>query len=185
MKLHRILGIAGAVTAYLFITICIGVSPWFNFYNNALSDLGNSATHDATSWIFNTGLILSGLLEASFAILVLAKNLSWKYVVWTIPLIIASIDLAMLGFFPENTGGIHLAVSIIFFAFIEITMLIYSYASWPLGSPVIGAVALIMGIASAIIWFAKWPWSGVAIQETVTSFAATFWLILICLFDRH
>ena len=181
MRLYRVIGIFGATVAYLFIAVSIAVSPWFNFYDNALSDLGNTALHGSTAWIFNTGLILSGLFEASFAILISRQRPSWKYLIWTVPLSVAGVDLAMVGFFPENAGRIHLLVSVILFASMSITMFIYSYVSWTLGTPVIGAVALTFGMASAIVWFVQWPWKGVAIQETLTSAMASILLILICL----
>jgi hypothetical membrane protein len=62
---------------------------------------------------------------------------------------------------------------------IVVTMLAYSYVSWPLGSPRIGAVALVFGILSSVIWFLSWPWSGIAIQESVTSGMTAIWLILV------
>jgi len=181
MRAYKVLGILGATIAYLFIGISILISPWFNFYDNALSDLGNTALHSSTAWIFNLGLILSGFFEVSFAILMSQQRFPWKYLIWTVPLSLAGIDLAMIGFFPENMGRIHLVVSIIFFMLTILTMFIYSYASWPLGSPAIGAVALVFGIASAAVWFVSWPWRGVAIQETLTSTMAAFWLISMCL----
>jgi hypothetical membrane protein len=67
----------------------------------------------------------------------------------------------------------------VFFLMIVVAMLAYSYVSWPLGSPRIGAVALAFGILSAFIWFNSWPWSGVAIQESVTSGMTAVWLLLV------
>jgi hypothetical membrane protein len=70
---------------------------------------------------------------------------------------ISSFDLALVGIFSENIGSIHGVVSEIFFAMTVITMLTFSYVSWPLGSPHIGAVALVFGILFALIWFISWP----------------------------
>lgn len=92
---------------------------------------------------------------------------------------IASFDLALVGVFSENTGSIHGVVSEVFFVMMVITMLAFSYVSWPLGSPRIGAVALIFGILSSFIWFIKWPWPGVAIQESITSGMTAIWLLLV------
>lgn len=165
----KLLGILGATAAYFFIIISILASPWFSFYNNALSDLGNAVTHASTSWIFNLGLILSGLLEVSFATLLSVKHASWKYLLWSIPLVVAGGDLAMIGVFSENVGRMHLVVSVVFFLSMILTMLLYSFVSWPLGSPRVGMLALVFGVASTVVWFVKWPWNGVAIQETITS----------------
>lgn len=181
VRLYRVLGILGATAAYPFIAISIALSPWFNFYNHALSDLGNLALNGPTGWIYNIGLMVSGFLVASFSSLVSLRNPFWKYLIWTVPLAAAGVDLAMIGFFPEDAGRIHLIVSVAFFALIDVTMFLYSYASWPLGSPAIGAVALVFGMVSAAIWFVGWPWRGVAIQEAVTSAMMAIWLIMVCL----
>ena len=93
---------------------------------------------------------------------------------------LAEVDFALIGFFPENMGGIHLVVSVVFFVSLILTMLLYSYASCPMGTPIIGAASLILGVVSIFVWSVKWPWRGIAIQESVTSAIATFWLITIC-----
>jgi hypothetical membrane protein len=102
-----------------------------------------------------------------------------RTLVWTLPLVVSAADLAMVGVFSESFGHIHGVVSEIFFLMIVVTLLAYSYVSWPLGSPRIGAVALVFGILSAVIWFVGWPWTGVAIQESVTSGMTAVWLLLV------
>jgi hypothetical membrane protein len=179
MSPQKILGVLSAIIAYSFIAASIILSSWFSFYNNALSDLGNTALHGSTAWIFNSGLILSGGLAACFAILISVRHHSLKYLSWTIPAIAMGIDLALIGLFPENTGWMHLAVSVILFSLMVVTMLIYSYCSWPLGSPKIGAISLSFGIAIAIVWFVRWPWPGVAIQETLSCLMTSVWLLMV------
>lgn len=181
MTMRKIIGIAAALAAYPFILASIALSPWFNVYNNALSDLGNTVTNGSVGYVYNVGLITAGALVLIFAALLLRAGPHLKLAVWTVPLMIASFDLALVGVFSENAGSIHGVVSEVFFAMIVITMLTFSYVSWPLGSPRIGAVALVFGILSSFIWFAKWPWTGVAIQETVTSGMTAIWLLLVAL----
>jgi hypothetical membrane protein len=178
-QIFMTLATLAVLTAGTSIAISIALSPWFSFTESALSDLGNLTLNPATSGIFNAGLILSGLLVASASILAAHSWTNWANLSWLSPLGVAGLDLALVGFFPENTGRIHLWVSIVFFAVISITMLIYSYVSWPLGAPAIGALALAFGISSPIIWFAPWPWRGVAIQEAATSAMAAIWFILV------
>ena len=48
-----------------------------------------------------------------------------------------------------------------------------------MGTPRTGAIALVLGILCAAVWVVKWPWSGVAIQETVTSAASAALVILV------
>jgi len=179
MRLQAMVGILGAVAAYPFIAASIVLSPWFDFYNNALSDLGNTALNASTAWIFNSGLILSGGLLACFAALVSLRRRSKEYLSWTVPTTAAGIDLALVGIFPENVGLMHFVVSVILFSLMAIIMLIYSYYSRRLGSPKIGAVGLAFGIAIAVIWFVAWPWHGVAIQETLSCLMTSAWLLLV------
>lgn len=81
----RIIGVAAAVAAYPFILVSIALSPWFEIYNNALSDLGNTATNGLVGYLYNSGLILAGALVFIFAVLLLKATPRLKLIVWTIP----------------------------------------------------------------------------------------------------
>ncbi len=179
MRKLRALGVTAALAAYPFILASIALSPWFNLYDNALSDLGNTVTNGAVGYVYDAGLEIAGFLIFAYAALISVKARDRRTYVWTAPLMAAAADLALVGIFSENTGGIHGAVSEVFFFMIVVTMLSYSYVSWPLGSPRIGALALAFGILSALIWFVTWPWHGVAIQESVTSGMTAVWLLLV------
>ena len=172
-------GVVAALAAYPFILASIALSPWFNPYNNALSDLGNTVTNGGVGYVYDAGLVVAGAMVLSFAVLVSRGARDRKVLVWTVPLAVAALDLAMVGVFSESFGAIHGTVSTVFFLMIVVAMLAYSYVSWPLGSPGTGAVALVFGILSAVVWFESWPWKGVAIQEAVTSGMTAVLLILI------
>lgn len=182
MKRYPYFGIAAVVLSYSLITISIALSPWFSWTNNALSDLGNTARNafGPAAFVFDTGLTLGGLFALVFILLHLKDaKFHWKYLVWGIPLVLSSISLMLIGIFNESFGSIHLIVSVIFFFMTAITLLAYSYISFPLGAPRIGAVALILGVFCAAMWIVKFPWQGVAIQETVTSTASAIFVLLI------
>lgn len=178
-KVYRLLGFLSALAAYPFIGVSMMLSPWFNPYNNALSDLGNIARNGWVAFIYNFGLVFSGLLVALFAILTSFKYRSWKYVSWSTLLTAAGFDLALIGFFPEDAGRIHGVVSVIFFVSIILVMLAYGFCSKHLGSPATGAIAILLSVSSIIVWTVRWPWQGVAIQETFASLAASTWLIMV------
>lgn len=173
------LGIAAALAAYPFILASIALSPWFNIYNNALSDLGNTVSNGQVGYVYDVGLVVAGALVFAFAVLLSRGTSDRRMLVWTLPLMVAAADLAMVGVFSESTGHIHGVVSEVFFLTIVVAMLAYSYVSFPLGEPRTGAAALVFGILSAVIWFATWPWPGVAIQESVTSGMTAVWLLLV------
>ncbi len=178
-KKSALLGVLAATSSYPFVLVSIILSPWFNLFDDALSDLGNVSANAPIAYVFNAGTMLSGLFVAAFAILISSGHRGWKFLIWTLPLISTGISLALVGIFPINTGIIHGLVSVAFFVMMIITMLIYSFSSWLLGSPRIGAVALALGISSVLIWSATWPWDGVAIQEALTTALASLWLIMI------
>lgn len=181
MKYYWILGFVGAIIAYPFIAVSIFLTPWFNFYNNALSDLGNIARNAPVAYVFNAGLFLSGFLVAFFALVYSFKNRSLRYLSWSILLVLTGVDLALIGVFPEDAGRIHGIVSIIFFSLMIIVMLMYGFSSIIYKSYLTGLLAFISSIVSAMIWIVKWGWRGVAIQETLTSLIASIWLIIISL----
>ena len=174
-------GVVAALAAYPFILASIALSPWFNLYDDALSDLGNTVSNGWVGYVYDAGLVVAGAMVFSFAALVSRGARDRKVLVWTVPLAVAALDLVMVGVFSESFGAIHGTDSTVFYLMIVVAMLAYSYVSWPLGSPRIGAVALVFGILSAVIWFVSWPWRGVAIQEAVTSGMTAVLLILISL----
>jgi len=181
MEYYQILGIVGAIIAYPFIGVSIFLTPWFNFYDNALSDLGNITRNAPVAYIFNTGLFLSGFLVASFAFACSLKNRSWRYLSWSILLVLTGVDLALIGIFPEDAGRIHGIVSVIFFSLMIVVMLVYGFSSIVSKNHLTGLLAFVSSIASATIWIVKWGWRGVAIQETLTSLIASIWLIIVSL----
>lgn len=183
MKHYRLIGILGAVLAYPFIAISIILTPWFNFYDNALSDLGNIAWNAPIAHVYNAGLILSGFLVALFALLTSLKHRLWSYLSWSILLMLTGLDLALIGVFPEDAGRIHGVVSIIFFTMMIIVMLVYGLCSLTVKNYFAGVLSIALSVASAIVWMVKWGWRGVAVQETLTSLMATIWLLTVSL--RH
>ncbi len=175
------LGVVGALAAYPFILAAEALSPWFNIFDNDLSDLGNIAFNGEVAYVFNAGLVVSGALLLAFAVQLSRQAHDRRELVWTAPFAVSSLDLAFVGVLSEDAGVVHWDVSVVFFTMTAVTMLAYSYVSWPLGAPRVGALALVFGILSVAIWFVEWPWTGVAIQETVTSGMSAIWLILVAL----
>ena len=181
IKLIKAIGIIGATFPYLLILASIVLSPWFSIYDNALSDLGSISHNGYAAYIFNLGVIMAGLFSILFNLLLSYVKRSWIFLLWTQLFIVSSISLFLIGVFNEDAGGIHGTVSVIFFLTAVVTMLVYSFLSWPLGTPKVGALSMVFGITCAIIWFEKWPWHGLAIQETATIIMASIWLILVSL----
>lgn len=180
MRGYSYLGVLAAILPYAFILSSILLSPWFNIFNNALSDLGNYRNGFA-AYIYNSGLVVGGSLVILFSIILIFRKRNKYFSTISLLLFLSGIFLTLIGVYAENSGRMHGVVSGIFFALIDISLLVYSYLSWPVGSPRTGLIALIFGILSAAIWAFRWPWHGVAIQETVTSMMTATWLIIFSL----
>lgn len=194
LRALTILGVASALTLGLAILASLALSPWFSYNNTSLSELGNTQTNGSVAFVFDVGLGLAGLLMLAFAVLVSSRTPDHRVLVWTVPLAVTAIALAMVGVFPENTpGSVHRVVSGVLFLMISITMLTYGFLSWALGSRRVGSMALVFGLLDAFIWVTTWPWSGVvnqwsvwpwpevAIQELLTAGMLATWLIIVAL----
>lgn len=163
-----VLGVVSALTLDLVILASIALSPWFSYYNTSLSELGNTLSNGMVAFVFDVGLGLAGLLMLAFAVLVSSRTQDHRVLVWTVPLAVTAIDLAMVGVFPENTpGSVHREVSGVLFLMISTTMLAHGFLSWALGSRRVGSIALVFGLFNALIWVTTWPWSGVVNQWSV------------------
>jgi len=189
-----IVGLASALTLDLVILGSVALSPWFNFYNNELSDLGNTDSNGSVGFAFDAGLGAAGVLMFAFAALISYKTRDRRVLLWTIPLAMTAAVLAMVGVFPENfPGSVHRVVSGVLFLMIAITLLSYSSYSPSLGSRLARSVALVFGLLTAFVWITTWPWSGVvnqwsvwpwdgvAIQESLTAAMLSTWLIIVAL----
>jgi hypothetical membrane protein len=81
-KPYRLLGIAAVILAYAMIGTAMALSSWFSWYNNDLSDLGKTSVQNnvanGVAWIFDSGLLIPGVLTASFCIILMRESgFSW------------------------------------------------------------------------------------------------------------
>jgi hypothetical membrane protein len=112
----RLAGLFGIITPILTLTlifVSIALSPWFNWHNNALSDMGVSSTAN----FFNAALAIGGVLYLMFAIgflrwLNLSSMLSKMAAVF---LLVGGVGLLLIGIFPEDAGRIHYVVAVTYF----------------------------------------------------------------------
>jgi len=193
-RVLTILGVASALTLGLAILASLALTPGFSYYYTSLSALGNTDTNSSAAPVFNVGLALAGLLMLAFAALVSVRARDHRVLVWTVPLAVTAIALAMVGLFPENLPGvIHRVVSGLLFLMVSVTMLSYGFLSLAVGARRVGSLALVFGLFNTFIWVTTWPWSGtvnqwsvwpwpeVAIQELFTAGMLAAWLIIVAL----
>jgi len=175
LKVAGLCGVIGPVVSLSFIALAIAYSPWFNWFTNALSDLGVGEA----ALIFNSGLIVGGVLVTVFAVgmMVILRRQVLGFL-GASALILSSISLQAIGVFPESAGRIHFYVSISFFALLAISLLIIGVALLRESSQRYLGLYSILTVVVAII--AAWviPHEGVAIPEIIGVLAASVWNIV-------
>jgi len=149
--------------------------------DNALSDLGVVA--GVTAVLFNSGLIISGVLCFIFTIGLLVF-LGERAVgrMGAFVLVLASLALVAIGFFPESVRPVHYFVSVAFFMLLPISMLIITGAFWLMGQLRMAVFTLLAAIAAAAPWvllFSVRYVSGVAVPEAVSAFAGSVWVVVL------
>jgi len=166
---YALLGIIGPAIAFLLIALSIGLSPWFSWGNNALSDLGHSVKSDVAS-LFNFGLLLCGFLLIVYSIT------SFKdYAKYTsIALVFAGFSLQLIATFDEVYGELHFLVSVLFFAAIGLASISYFVEK----KSKIAIIAFAIGALSWILYGLKVYISGISVPEAVSAGAVAVWVVL-------
>ncbi len=166
------------IIAYGSIGLAIINAPWFSWSENALSDLGARA---GSNFIFNTGLIISGILLMVYVSYIALDYLDYKALHGIIFLFLSGLCLMSIGLFPEQVEELHFAVSLGFFVSFPIGQLLLSlYLKYSRGHNILIVLGLVSFFGSLIIW--SFPWesigvTGVAIPEFLSSFIGVLWLL--------
>ncbi len=178
---EKILGVCGIlmpIIAYSFIFLAILIAPWFSWTDNALSDLG---VHQNSDIIFNSGLMISGLLLMifSFGLYSIFEDRYSK--IGAIILIFTALALFNIGVFPETTGKIHTYISVLFFILFPIGYFMLGLSSFKKRRNTrVPIIVMFSAFLAILIWF--FPWKsfgihGVAIPEFLSSLIGSIWLI--------
>ncbi len=176
----RISGVSGVLTpliAFTFILLAIACYPQFSWTENALSDLG--VQEGATAVLFNTGLIVSGILAILFAIGLfrfLQENPFGR--VGALVFVLDAFALTAIGVFPENVKPIHYYASVILFTLFPISMLFLGTAFLRTSNRKLAFFTFIAAIVAAIVWTIPFS-KGVAIPETLSALSVSMWSIVL------
>ena len=166
---YALTGILVPITAIIFITAAIVLSPWFRWENNALSDLGNSVGSDTAS-IFNFGLLLTGFLTIIYATTSFKKHAR----ITSYALTLTGFSLQLVGAFDEVYGMLHTQISVLFFTTLAIASISYMIEKHSL----LAALSLIVGLASWILYGLEIYSSGIAVPEAISSMATATWVVI-------
>lgn len=166
---YALFGIIGPLVAIFFIAVSIVLSPWFSWGNNALSDLGHSVNSDVAP-LFNFGLLLTGFLVIFYSVTSFKKQAK----ITSIFLILAGLSLQLIATFDEVYRSLHTLISVLFFVSLGLASASYFIEK----KSVLAVVALIIGLASWILYGLEIYSAGIAVPETVSAIATVSWVML-------
>ncbi len=152
-------GILAGLVYWLFVAWSISRNHWFSFFHNALSDLGDPAK--ATSpWIYNYGLMVSGLLVFLFSIYLIAASGNKLQTVGGAYISISALFLALIGVFHGGTRP-HVFVSTYFFVQFFLGAILYGVGS---GRKALRYGSVLIFLLALLGRLPHWP--SVALGET-------------------
>lgn len=173
IKITAVCGILIPIIIFTSIFFAIYVAPWFEWTNNALSDLG---VEGLSAFFFNNGLILGGFFIFIFSLCLirLLKNKIGAYL-----LLGSSISLVGIGIFPETIFILHYLTSAAFFILITIAMLIIGITMYFCNNfKTLGTIALFFSIIALVSPLTLSYLNGIAIPEAMACFPAFIWCML-------
>ena len=152
-------GILAGLVYWLFVTWSISRNRWFSFFQNALSDLGDPSKA-ASPWIYNYGLMVSGLLVFLFSLYLIAASENKLQTVGGAYISISALFLALIGVFHGGTRP-HVFVSTYFFVQFFLGAILYGVGS---GRKALRYGSVLIFLLALLGRLPHWP--SVALGET-------------------
>lgn len=180
-------GIIGPIIGLAGIMLAIFYSPWFNWFTDALSDLGHP--NNPAAPIFNTSLILAGIITLALSFWLIRHQLFEGSAIGIIGAILFTIALFFLigvGVVHEGFGYPHFVVSVGFFVNLLLAGMIYGIRLMQEKHlRLIGIFAFILSLLSALVWIVYYlnllPFTGVAIPEIISVIVGIIWVYPLCI----
>ncbi len=175
---YNILGVVGGLYTIILVYISAAISPGFSWTGNYLSDIGAGMFGGLPALLFNTTLIIGGIVIAIFFFLTL---ISIKGIIPKISIaimFIGSISLALIGIFTENAPyHLHRIVSYGFFLLLPLAMIILSFHYFR-KKTYFGVITMIMAILALGIIMDLPLGGGKAIPEIGEALILSIWVII-------
>jgi hypothetical membrane protein len=151
IKLGGICGIVAPLIALTCIGIASGLTPWFSWTDNFLSELAGPANSRNIAFpIFNAGLIVAGLLGMFFG-WALWESRTMKNNLGKFAAVLLVVDMAFLwgiGVFPMASGALHGISATSFFVLLPIVQLLIGISLYASSEKRIGLIMFLMAIVS-------------------------------------
>jgi hypothetical membrane protein len=181
LRVSGIYGVLAPFLAFTFILMAVRSHPQFSWTANALSDLG--VVSGVTAGVFNSGLIVCGVLCFTFAIglyLLLIESVIGR--VGVIVFALACLSLVAIGTFPESVPPTHYLVSVAFFVLLPISLLVITAGFAVIRQTKMALFTLAVAVFAALPWvlyFTVHYASGVAIPEIMSGLAGGVWTVVL------
>jgi hypothetical membrane protein len=181
LKAAALSGILTPIVAFSCIALAIACYPPFSWTDNALSDLGFDK--GISSVVFNSGLIISGILALVFASS-LPKSLPNKTLA-RIGIFLFALDtiaLTAIGVFPENIKPTHFYVSVAFFALFPPAMFAIGTVFLQTADTKMGLFSFFAAAFAIVVWAIQFTvgfGKNVAIPETLTALSVSAWAMIL------
>ncbi len=169
-------GVTSQLVGLIVLLITISNSPWFSWTENNLSVLG---IEGSATTLFNSGLILSGVLSLIFA-LGLGKSLLPGRLLGRlgmVSLILGSMAISAMGIFPQTIDLPHNLASIAFLIFIPLALFLIGITVITTSPKIWGFLSLTASVFIIVFQLVPWPWSGGAIPQLLSGLPWSLWTI--------
>jgi len=176
-KISGVSGILTPLIAFTLISLATAHSPQFSWTENALSDLG--VQQGVTAVLFNSGLIVSGLLTLIFTFdlfMFLRGKISGE--IGAFILALDALALTAIGVFPENVKPLHLYASVAFFVLFPTSLFFIGTALLQMSQTNLGLFTFSAAVVAALVWVIPYG-GGVAVPETLAALSASTWSIVL------
>ena len=170
----RLMGVVGAVLAWVVIYLAIHRNPWFIFTEHAFSDLGGPMANDPG--LFNASLIVLGGLFSFYALVLLQDAINKVETAGGAFALLAGIFLALIGVYPSGTTP-HTFVSLWFFVQADIAITAWGIGILLSGWDRFGAVFTGIGVVGPMIAVAA-TWPSIAVVEAYGIALIDVWVLL-------
>ncbi|MEM1654371.1 MAG: DUF998 domain-containing protein [Thermoplasmata archaeon] len=177
-KLYNLLGVVGGLYTIIFVYISTIISPNFSWVGNYLSDIGAGQFGNTPALIFNSTLIIGGIILAIFFLLSLVSVNGIVPRISLLIMFIGSLSLSLIGVFTENSPfGLHKIFSYGFFLLLPIAMIIFSFHYFR-KKTYFGLFTILMAIVALGIIMDLPFGGGKAIPEIGEALILSIWVIV-------
>lgn len=171
------LGALSPILTFSLIGLAIFMHPWFDWNENALSDLG--ARDVENGWVFNLALILGSVSAMAFASYLIRISQS-RYELFAASIFTLSVFfMGLIGVFPEG-HPVHWPSAVLFYILAFLSMLAYGLV-FSVRRRIYGPLSIGIMVAG-ILLMAIPGWTSLAIPETIGALSISAWIYTMVLF---